>query len=619
MEKRKTLVVLAGQEECLSSSFSKSNSHNPSSHQTIAVATTTKATETATTNNNNSRNKRNMIHRLLKRFKTNPPREETPAAKPRDKQRRSKRSTQKDMDRDNDEPQHPQKQEEKQIDSNDDNASIASSDSSYSNYDYLGKAVDAAAAVAAEMEDGKNPTMAKKKQKNNASSENDDDNDDGDGSVSSGSSSSSYSDYDDYQFLTVVAAAAAARKSPAKDHPSASENSSGDVVPMVVVTTPCSPQAKKVNDKDQTTTENSNQTEGGKVEGPIKLEDLARTHFPDFFSDTAEGLPGAILSDESSESSDDETTIQRKTEQYHTKEDEDVAVFMNIAKRMDLKSLLHLLQGHVQSQNAQYAAEYMKQYNAALATHHDSMTSLPESNNSLTSILSNESLEDGDERAAEGEKLEEEKKDETKVGTPSSDEKKKKSSHREKKKPCLVKKKQFRWAEITAEKVRVVVHEIESIKSESNLWWQPEEMHAIRVDLVDTVKFFRKHRPNYINSVEVVARHGLDMSGNNGKGSPQQQVVEQHMKSLMSAEHSYARGLETHIVKMLSDHRKATVTAILDEQQDCKDSDDDYATTMHCLREQSLAYTTLSSKFAYAMARCDQIDALKASMSSWSR
>jgi hypothetical protein len=97
----------------------------------------------------------------------------------------------------------------------------------------------------------------------------------------------------------------------------------------------------------------------------------------------------------------------------------------------------------------------------------------------------------------------------------------------------------------------------------------------------------------------------------------QQQVLEDHMKSLMSAEHSYARGLETHIVKMLSDHRKSTVSAVLEEQRECKICNDDYDTTTHCLREQSIAYSNMSAKFAYAMARCDQIDALKASMSAW--
>jgi hypothetical protein len=75
--------------------------------------------------------------------------------------------------------------------------------------------------------------------------------------------------------------------------------------------------------------------------------------------------------------------------------------------------------------------------------------------------------------------------------------------------------------------------------------------------------------------------------------------------------------LETHIVKMLSQHRKSTVAAIMDEQRECKFCDDDYDTTSHCLREQSIAYSSMSTKFAYAMARCDQIEGLKASMSAW--
>ncbi|KAL3912793.1 MAG: hypothetical protein SGARI_000972, partial [Bacillariaceae sp.] len=372
---------------------------------------------------------------------------------------------------------------------------------------------------------------------------------------------------------------------------------------------------------------------------------LARTHFPDFFSDSEAGVPGAILSDGTDSSSDEEedAAIERKSQKYRTKEDEDVAVFMNLAKRMSLKSLLHLLKGHVQSQRDEYSAEYMRVYNNALK-HYPSSGDL--SGSSLSSILTTDDDDDlaegsADEKAVTQDPAEEEDEDSPEIDVKKANQKHSpKKHHHHKKKKSLPKKKCFRWAEVTGDKIRTVVHEVESVKACADLWWQPQEMHNIRADLIETVKFYRKRRPSYIQSVEIVARHAGELANANpsSEASPpraqtaaptsnkeavaqsfnhQQQVLEDHMKSLMSAEHSYARGLETHIVKMLSDHRKSTVSAVIEEQRECKICNDDYDTTAHCLREQSTAYSSMSAKFSVAMARCDQIDALKASMSAW--
>ena len=279
------------------------------------------------------------------------------------------------------------------------------------------------------------------------------------------------------------------------------------------------------------------------------LEDLARTHFPDFDVDT---IPDAELTD----TSDDESTIREKEEKYRTKEDQDVAVFMDLVQRMSIKSLLHLLQGHVRTLNLPLS--YMQQYNAALST---------------------------------------------KVETNSGENQSVSSTETEARKKT--RQKQFRWAEVTNQQVRVVVHEIDSFKAyKDELWWKPEEIQAIRADLLETVQFFRKHRPNYIQSIETIAR-----------ATESQSVIEDHMKCVTND--SYARGLEAHIVRMLSDHRKSTVRAVIEEQNECRMCDDDAETTRHCLREQSVAYSQLSTKFALNMAKCDQIDACKATMARW--
>lgn len=277
------------------------------------------------------------------------------------------------------------------------------------------------------------------------------------------------------------------------------------------------------------------------------LELLARTHFPDF---EFESVPDGELT----ESSDDESTLRKKEEEYKTKEDQDVAVFMDLAKRLTMKSLLHLLQGHVRANNP--PIDYIRRYNDALESSGRNETS---ASNQLQGVV--------------------------------------------KTKP-LAKQKKFRWAEVTDEKVRAVIYEVESIKEHKALWWTPKEMQAIRAELIDVVHFFRKRRPEYIQSIEIVARHQEDES-----------VIDEHMKHL--AADSFPRGLETHIVKMLSDHRRSTIRAVLDEQKECRYCNDNAETTMHCIREQSLAYSQLSTRFAASLAKCDEIDALKASMSRW--
>ena len=277
-----------------------------------------------------------------------------------------------------------------------------------------------------------------------------------------------------------------------------------------------------------------------------------KTHFPDF---DLESIPDGELTDVSSTISDDDddqsvvaVQLQKQEEKYGTKEDEDVAVFLSLAKRMSLRSVLHLLQAQAMAQ------------------------SLPQE--SFAKVADDSNLKTT---------------------------KRTKSSF---KKPLAKRQKQFRFAEVRDNQVRVVVHEVESWKGMKELWIRPEEALAVRKDLIKTVQFFRKNRPLYTQAVEVVAQ-----------ATEPESIVEQHMRLL--TEDSYARGLEGHIVSLLSANRKDTVRAVLQEQSECKSSKDNHEMTSHCLREQSLAYSKLSTGFAEKMGRIDQIEALKASMSQW--
>lgn len=281
-------------------------------------------------------------------------------------------------------------------------------------------------------------------------------------------------------------------------------------------------------------------TESSKLQ--FEMDDLVRTHFPDF-----EHVPEGEVSDDSSdfghEHSEDEFSFEEQAEKYKTKEDQDVAVFLALADRMSMSSLLHLLQGHVRAANL---------------------------NIDLYADIA---------RAESARKMKQ-----ASIGSP--------------------KKKSFRWAEITNGEVRATVKEVESFKMLKNLWWRPTEMRNIQYELVETVQFFRRYRHDYIESVEIIAQKSPDLP---------EHIVEKHMKNL--TKDCYTRGLEAHIVKLLSANRKRTVHAVMEEQGEC--SDDGYEVKATCLREQSLAYSKLSTTFAEKMGQCDEIIALKANLAAW--
>ena len=165
--------------------------------------------------------------------------------------------------------------------------------------------------------------------------------------------------------------------------------------------------------------------------------------------------------------------------------------------------------------------------------------------------------------------------------------------------------KTFRFALIADDKhVSTVVHEIQSNKRMAHLWWRDDEMLQIRRQAIDTVKHFRKHRPAFSQAVETVASNATDSA-----------LVEASMKLL--TRDSFARGLETHIVAFLSQTRSETVKAVLEEQNECRRCHDSYELMCEALRGQSQAYSQTSRTFATRMAGCDQVEALKATLSSW--
>jgi len=224
------------------------------------------------------------------------------------------------------------------------------------------------------------------------------------------------------------------------------------------------------------------------------------------------------------------------TTRYDTKEDQDVAVFMALAGRMNIDSLLFILNGHAREMNLP-SAEYL----------------LPEKRAELKAL----------------------KKD-----------------------------KKFQWKEDADGNVALEVFEIEPMKDE-DMWFDDEFSQKILMSAIRDVRYYQANKPDYINSVETLATQADDNE------------TETHMKALINDKH--ARGLEVHICSYIEEIRKDFINSVLDEQDDCEDSNEDYFTTAERMRHAGLQFTVPSQEFAYKLAKCDHIVALKASLSKWDK
>jgi hypothetical protein len=277
----------------------------------------------------------------------------------------------------------------------------------------------------------------------------------------------------------------------------------------------------------------------------MKIKRYFKTLFPRFDHDTQVDDSVVPESLDSSFTKSNEGELITKHEKYRSKEDEDVVVFMRVAQSMSIKSLLFLLQNHARAMNI--PGDVLQK---------DMETNLPSP--TVTKA------------------------------TP--------------------KIKKFRFAEISnGNKVRAVVFEIPKAEDPS-LWYSKIELKDIRSDVIQAVLYFKRYRPDFSESVQILAKSYLDEIPNS--------VLEQHMKKLSSD--SVSRGLETHIVPMMGALRKSSVKAVLAEQEICRKSCKSYDETCEILRSRSLSESRPGRTFACKIAECDHIESLKASLSRWS-
>jgi hypothetical protein len=139
----------------------------------------------------------------------------------------------------------------------------------------------------------------------------------------------------------------------------------------------------------------------------------------------------------------DDDSFTSLSSKYTCKEDQDVAVFMSIANRMDLSSLLFILQGHAREMNLP-SAEYLR----------------PEMADQRAQVLA----------AAQ-----------------------KKAA------------KKFGWKDDADGKVQCQYYEIDNVKECPDMWWNDEEMHKILTGAIIDVKYYQENKQEFIQAVEILA------------------------------------------------------------------------------------------------------------------
>lgn len=176
-------------------------------------------------------------------------------------------------------------------------------------------------------------------------------------------------------------------------------------------------------------------------------------------------------------------------------------------------------------------------------------------------------------------------------------------------KEVVVAEKRFRWSEDKYHEVKCVFFEIDSYK-DADMWWTDDEMSEMRLNAIDTVKHFRRHRKKYIKAVETIVTAPVE---ENTKAN--RHKTESAMKFV--AKETHARGLEAHIVVLLSELRSETSNAVLEEQELGLREGLNYDEMANGIRERYRAFSQLSRSFAEKIGSCDHVEALKATMGRW--
>eukprot|EP00980_Cylindrotheca_fusiformis_P020586 scaffold7641_cov115-Cylindrotheca_fusiformis.AAC.32 len=244
---------------------------------------------------------------------------------------------------------------------------------------------------------------------------------------------------------------------------------------------------------------------------------------------------------------------------YEKKEDADVAVFLELMDDMPIETMSHLLQGHAHSlsQEAAQAPDALRGGTRRGVLKHTPTKEQPPTATTTTPI-----------------------------------------------------EKHFRWAEEDEDEdvtiVKCSIHGIESMKDlGEELWFTPDELNDIRRALIRQIRFISTHHPERITTVERILA-----------GTDPEPVLNEYLKSLTQQETSI-RGMEGHMSRLIPQIRKKHIQGVLQAQSDCTIRDYSYEESIETIREQSLVRGIEMGRYAQCMAKCDEMEALAASVSRW--
>lgn len=208
-----------------------------------------------------------------------------------------------------------------------------------------------------------------------------------------------------------------------------------------------------------------------------------------------------LLKSEESESDDHDDIPSDDQSGFDCKEDEDVAMFLSLVDKMALKSLLFILQNHARSMNNICEA----QLQGALKNR--------------SNLLHNNRIQHV--------------------------------------KKFIIKK--CRFAEISGGQVRTVVHEIPlvALGEEANVWWRTEEIEDTRREAHKGASRFLNRCPEYEESIRVLA-------GSFGS-QDDEMLLDQHIKLI--SKQDFPRGLESLICSIFLASRAQSIQAVLREQE----------------------------------------------------
>jgi hypothetical protein len=169
--------------------------------------------------------------------------------------------------------------------------------------------------------------------------------------------------------------------------------------------------------------------------------------------------------------------------------------------------------------------------------------------------------------------------------------------------PLIIPLKNFRWSEVSdTDDVRVEIHEVESWKDHTDLWWNANDFHIIKQGVTETIRLCKAYHRRHIELLEEII-WSEEISTE----------TDDLMKQLStSSSPSFSRGLEGHMSKLFNRYRKKHARKVLNAQVACRCKDQSLEEAWNVLREHSMEKSKGLSAFSRRMGQFDEMEAVAA-------